>query len=101
MTYNSIKMVIRRARQASGIERLHAHLLRHSFSVTALSGGMDLMTLKETLGHADIRTTSIYLSMSEQQLIERQRKVNPLADVALPKAVRKGAPADPDGRPTR
>ena len=89
LTYNAIKMVIRRARDGSGIERLHAHLLRHSFSVTALSGGMDLMTLKETLGHADIRTTSVYLSMSEQQLIEQQRKVNPLANVTLPKAVRK------------
>ncbi len=89
MTYNSIKMVIRRARISSGIEHLHAHLLRHSFSVTALGNGMDLMTLKETLGHTDIRTTSIYLSMSEQQLIEQQRKVNQLAGVALPKTVRR------------
>ena len=89
LTYNAIKQVVRRARQNSGIERLHAHLLRHSFSVTALRGGMDLMTLKETLGHADISTTSVYLSMSEQQLIAQQRKVNPLAEVAMPKAVRK------------
>lgn len=91
LTYNGIKMVMRRARQKSGIDRLHTHLLRHSFSVTALSNGMDLMTLKETLGHADIRTTSGYLSMSEQQLIQQQRKVNPLANVRLPKAIRKRA----------
>ncbi|MCC6629876.1 MAG: tyrosine-type recombinase/integrase [Chloroflexi bacterium] len=101
LTYNAIKLVIRRARERSGIERLHAHLLRHTFSVSALGGGMDLMTLKETLGHTDIRTTSIYLSMSEQQLIEQQRKVNPLAGVALPKAVRKGLPAGADDHPMR
>lgn len=88
LTYNAIKLVLRRARQRSGIDRLHTHLLRHTFSVTALTAGMDLMTLKETLGHADIRTTSGYLAMAEQQLIAQQRKVNPLADVALPKAVR-------------
>lgn len=89
LTYNGIKLVLRRARRRSDIARLHAHLLRHSFSVAALRGGMDLMTLKETLGHEDIRTTTIYLSMSEAQLIEQQRKVNPLANVTLPSAVRK------------
>jgi site-specific recombinase XerD len=72
-----------------GQARLRAHLLRHSFSVSALRGGMDLMTLKETLGHEDIRTTTIYLAMSEAQLIEQQRKVNPLAGIALPVTVRK------------
>lgn len=91
LTYNAIKCVLRRARRRSGIARLHTHLLRHSFSVAALRGGMDLMTLKETLGHEDIRTTSIYLSMSEAQLIEQQRKVNPLAGIALPKTVRRSA----------
>ena len=89
LTYNAIKLVIRRARRSSGIARLHAHLLRHSFSVSALRSGMDLMTLKETLGHSDIRTTAIYLSMSEAQLLEQQRKVNPIARVALPRAVRR------------
>src|SRR5439155_17534736 len=74
MTYNAIKLVLRRARRRTGIDRLHAHLLRASFSVGALLDGMDLMTLKETLGHADIRTTALYLRMSEQQLIAQQRK---------------------------
>lgn len=88
LTYNAIKLVMRRARQKSGNTRLHAHLLRHSFSVSALSGGMDLNTLKETLGHSDIRTTSGYLAMSEQQLVAQQRKVNPISGIALPGSVR-------------
>lgn len=50
-------------------------------SATVLASGMDLMTLKETLGHADIKITSIYRSMSEQQLIAQQRKVNPIGQV--------------------
>jgi site-specific recombinase XerD len=94
LTYDAIHQLLVRARRRSGIERLHAHLLRHSFSVNALAGGMDLMTLKETLGHADIGTTSVYLSMSEQQLIEQQRKADPLSGIALPKAVRRGRAAD-------
>lgn len=89
LTYNTVKLVVRRARRRSGVARVHAHLLRHAFSVAALKGGMDLMTLKETLGHEDIRTTAIYLSMSEATLLKQQRKANPLAGVALPKAIRK------------
>ncbi len=89
LTYNGIKLVLRRARRKSGVGRLHAHLLRHSFSVAALRGGMDLMTLKETLGHEDIRTTTIYLTMSEAQLVERQRRVNPVANIGLPRAIRR------------
>jgi integrase/recombinase XerD len=89
LTYNAIKLVLRRARRKCDITRLHTHLLCHSFSVAALRGGMDLMTLKETLGHEDIRTTTIYLAMSEATLIEQQRKVNPLAGIVLPVAIRK------------
>jgi integrase/recombinase XerD len=89
LTYNGITCVLRRARGKSGIARLHTHLLRHPFSVAALQSGIDLMTLKETLGHEDIRTTAIYLSMSEAQLIKQQRNVNPIARVTFPKAVRK------------
>ena len=88
LTYNAIKLVLQRAKRTSGIARLHAHLLRHSFSVAALGNGMDLMTLKETLGHGDIRTTSMYLAMSEQRLIAQQRKVDPFANITLPKTVR-------------
>lgn len=80
----------------SGIERLHAHLLWHSFSVSALADGMVLMTLKETLGHTDIRTTSRYLAMAKQQLIEQQRKVNPLARVTRPNVVWKGIRREAD-----
>ena len=47
------------------------------------------MTLQETLGHTDIRTTRRYLAMAEQQIIEQQRKVDLMARVTLPKAVRK------------
>lgn len=88
LTYDTVKMVLAREKGRTGIARLHPHLLRHSFGVASLGSGMDLMTLKETLGHEDIRTTSIYLAMSEQQLVAQQRKSDPLANVRLPKGVR-------------
>ena len=89
MTYGTVALVLRRARKSSAIERVHLHLLRRTFGVTSLVNGMDLMTLKETFGHSSIRTTEIYLTMSEARLREQQRKTNPFAGVKLPKAVRK------------
>ena len=48
------------------------------------------MGSKETFGHRSIRTTEIYLTMSEARLRAQQRKTNPFDNVKLPKAVRKG-----------
>ena len=92
MTYNTVAQVLRRARKTSALERVQLHLLRRTFGVTSLVNGMDLMTLKETFGHSSIRTTEIYLTMSEARLREQQRKTNPFERVKLPKAVRKRRP---------
>lgn len=53
-------------RKAKLTERKSAHLLRHTHAVMLLEAGVDLKTVSERLGHADIRiTANTYLHISE------------------------------------
>ena len=45
------------------------HSLRHSYTTYLLEQGLNIVTLKELLGHADITTTMIYLHVAQCQFI--------------------------------
>lgn len=62
-----IRKAIQRARQASGItKRIHAHLMRHSLATHLLEKDINLRTIQEILGHADISTTEFYTHVALQ-----------------------------------
>ena len=45
----------------SGVERLHAHLYRHTFAINYLLNGGDIFSLKEILGHTTLDMVNHYL----------------------------------------
>jgi integrase/recombinase XerC/integrase/recombinase XerD len=63
---NVIKQLFARIKKASGISRLHPHLLRHTFATSYIVGGGNLEFLRLMLGHSDYETTKIYLHLANE-----------------------------------
>lgn len=43
--------------QSAGIKKTNFHTLRHTFATNCISGGVDIKSLSEILGHSDVRIT--------------------------------------------
>jgi site-specific recombinase XerD len=55
--------------KAAGVEKdVHPHMLRHSFATSLLRSGSDIREVMELLGHANLATTAIYLSVANERL---------------------------------
>jgi integrase/recombinase XerD len=74
MLWVIVKKYVRRAGLNS---RVSPHTLRHSFATHLLSGGADLRTVQELLGHANIRTTQMYTHVDRERLRAVHRRFHP------------------------
>jgi integrase/recombinase XerD len=74
-------LILRRLAEKAGLEpeRVHPHLLRHSFATHLLEGGADLRSVQEMLGHADLATTELYTHVSDRRRREIYFQAHPHA----------------------
>ena len=76
------KIVLRHAQSAGLGNRMSPHTLRHSFATHLLTGGCDLRSVQEMLGHADLSTTQLYTHLSGEELKEAYFKAHPRAHLS-------------------
>jgi len=60
----------------NNIDKAHPHALRHTRGVHLLDSGMNIMLLKNFLGHANIVNTLIYLKYSNKDMAEAIDRAN-------------------------
>jgi len=71
-----IQWVVRESTKTADIKKkVTTHTLRHSFATHLLEMGLDLVSIKEQLGHESVLTTMIYLKVAR---LNRTRAFSPL-----------------------
>ena len=71
-----VQWAVKQVAKAAGvIKEVHVHTLRHSYATHLLEDGMDIVTLKDLLGHQNLETTLEYLQIAQ---LESQQKFSPL-----------------------
>jgi site-specific recombinase XerD len=61
-----IRRLLKSAVEKAGIKKqVCVHTLRHTYATHQLEAGQNIMVVKESLGHADIRTTLMYLHIAQ------------------------------------
>ena len=66
---NNLRRALATAGRRAGLqERVHPHLLRHTYGSHLAMAGVDLPTIREFMGHSSIQTTMIYAHLQPAHL---------------------------------
>ena len=80
ISVSAVHRMIKKCLLAAGLDADHysAHKLRHTAATMMLSGGVDIKTVQEVLGHENLNTTQIYTHIESTEL-KIAAEANPLS----------------------
>jgi integrase/recombinase XerD len=75
------------ARKAGIVKPIHPHSLRHAFATHLLDEGVNLLVIQKLLGHAHLKTTALYLHLSDSAVRSTRSPLETLDSLDLIRAV--------------
>ncbi len=63
----SLGMKVKQLAMKAGLSGFHAHTLRHKFATDVLESGTNVKVLQFLMGHANLQTTQVYLSVRDKR----------------------------------
>ena len=69
ITDTSVRRIVKEAGTAVGLPWLHPHSARHWRAKNLLQQGVNLNVVQKILGHSNIKTTSLYLEATYQEVV--------------------------------
>jgi site-specific recombinase XerD len=68
LTEAGLRRIFRTHRASSGAMRVRPHRLRHTYGTELAAAGIDLLALRELMGHANPETTAAYVHLAPEAL---------------------------------
>lgn len=74
VTDATLRQMFRKLKKRSGIPRLRAHLLRHTFATRYLENGGDMYALQQILGHTSLEMVKKYVHSTTRKIVPKERR---------------------------
>jgi site-specific recombinase XerD len=76
---SGLQKAVKRAVVVAGIDKkASCHTLRHSFATQMLENGVGIRVLQDLMGHADVKTTKIYIHLISRDIRKLQSPLDML-----------------------
>jgi len=73
ITERAVQRIFDKAAQKAGITKeVTVHTLRHSFATHLYEDGVDIYYIQRLLGHSTVKTTTIYIHLSQKNTLRIQ-----------------------------
>lgn len=73
---NDVRESLNGACKRAGIPHIRVHGLRHTFGSQMAMAGADPFAIMKAMGHTDIKTTMIYVSLGKSHIREQVERLN-------------------------
>jgi len=72
------------------VKPIHPHSLRHAFATHLLDEGVSLLVIQKLLGHAHLKTTALYLHLSDSAIRSTRSPLETLDSLDLVRPIQPG-----------